>query len=187
VLQFPLQSWMIGSAKGMAPFSLPQPQLMRYMVTLSAPHRHVAAGARHDAAARECGSELVDHRLTDVNWTPNSALRPLPPAYRLCMWGESAGQLHAEEASGRSTTAETVKRSASRQQLEAEYPYGFELLMKFASSFLGTQGIEEVGQLYAAAHRVVGFSAAQHAAHVCAVRRVIEALHRFSGSQCSAG
>ena len=35
MLQFPLQSWMIGSAKGMAPFSLPQPQLMRYMVTLA--------------------------------------------------------------------------------------------------------------------------------------------------------
>lgn len=89
-----------------------------------------------------------------------------------------------QEASCRS--AETVERSASRQQLEAEYSYGFELLIKFASSLLGAQGIKEVGQLYAAAHRIVGFFAAQRAAYVRAVRRMVEALHRFGRSQCSA-
>ena len=70
------------------------------------------------------------------------------------------------EASRRDPIAETVGRSTSRQQPQAQCSDDFELLIELASGFLGIQNIKDVRQLYTAAHRLVGFLAAEHTAHV---------------------
>ena len=57
--------------------------------------------------------------------------------------------------------AGTVERSDACQQLQGECSDGFDLSIKLASGFLSAQCLEEIRQLYAAAHRLIGVLVAE--------------------------